>query len=60
MIVSQSPMPGSDTLFRLIANGSQTLQSKGYSRKAQENVVAPMPEDLAVNWSPQTGPFLRL
>jgi mono/diheme cytochrome c family protein len=32
-----------DTLFRLIAYGSQTLQSKGYSRKAQENVVAPMP-----------------
>ena len=43
MIVSQSPMPGSDTLFRLFAYGSQTLQSKGYSRKAQENVVAPMP-----------------
>jgi mono/diheme cytochrome c family protein len=32
-----------DTLFRLIAYGSQTLQSKGYTRKAQENVVAPMP-----------------
>jgi mono/diheme cytochrome c family protein len=32
-----------DTLFRLIAYGSQTLQSKGYSRKAEENVVAPMP-----------------
>jgi mono/diheme cytochrome c family protein len=32
-----------DTLFRLVAYGSQTLQSKGYSRKAQENVVAPMP-----------------
>lgn len=32
-----------DTLFRLVAYGSQTLQSKGYSRKAEENVVAPMP-----------------
>jgi mono/diheme cytochrome c family protein len=32
-----------DTLFRLVTYGSQTLQSKGYSRKAQENVVAPMP-----------------
>jgi mono/diheme cytochrome c family protein len=32
-----------DTLFRLITYGSQTLQSKGYTRKAQENVVAPMP-----------------
>jgi len=32
-----------DTLFRLITYGSQTLQGKGYIRKAQENVVAPMP-----------------
>jgi mono/diheme cytochrome c family protein len=32
-----------DTLFRLVAYGSQVLQSKGYSRKAQENVVGPMP-----------------
>ncbi|HSY05982.1 MAG TPA: c-type cytochrome [Steroidobacteraceae bacterium] len=32
-----------DTLFRLVAYGSQTLQSKGYSRIAQENVVGPMP-----------------
>jgi len=32
-----------DTLFRLVTYGSQTLQSKGYSRKAFENVVAPMP-----------------
>lgn len=32
-----------DTLFRLVAYGSQELQAKGYSRKAQENVVAPMP-----------------
>ena len=33
-----------DTLFRLVAYGSQTLQEKGYSRKAQENVVGPMPQ----------------
>ena len=32
-----------DTLFRLIAYGSQTLQSKGYSRKAEEQVVGAMP-----------------
>lgn len=32
-----------DTLFRLIAYGSQTLQSKGYTRTGLENVVAPMP-----------------
>ena len=32
-----------DTLFRLVAYGSQELQSKGYSRTGQENVVAPMP-----------------
>jgi len=32
-----------DTLFRLIAYGSDTLQSKGYSRKASENVVGAMP-----------------
>ena len=32
-----------DTLFRLVAYGSETLQSKGYSRKATENVVGPMP-----------------
>lgn len=32
-----------DTLFRLVAYGSQDLQAKGYSRKGQENVVAPMP-----------------
>jgi mono/diheme cytochrome c family protein len=32
-----------DTLFRLIAYGSDVLQSKGYSRKAQENVVGAMP-----------------
>ena len=33
-----------DTLFRLVAYGSQILQSKGYSRHAFENVVAPMPQ----------------
>jgi mono/diheme cytochrome c family protein len=33
-----------DTLFRLVAYGSQILQSKGYSRHAIENVVAPMPQ----------------
>ena len=32
-----------DTLFRLIALGSQGLQSKGYVRKGMESVVAPMP-----------------
>jgi mono/diheme cytochrome c family protein len=32
-----------DTLFRLVAYGSQDLQSKGYSRKGMENIVAPMP-----------------
>ena len=32
-----------DTLFRLVAYGSDGLQSKGYSRKAQENVVGAMP-----------------
>jgi mono/diheme cytochrome c family protein len=33
-----------DTLFRLVAYGTQILQSKGYSRKAQESVVGPMPQ----------------
>ena len=33
-----------DTLFRLVSYGSQILQSKGYSRIAQENVVGPMPQ----------------
>jgi len=32
-----------DTLFRLVAYGTQTLQSQGYSRKALPTVVAPMP-----------------
>ena len=32
-----------DTLFRLVAYGSATLQSNGYSRKAEENVVGAMP-----------------
>jgi mono/diheme cytochrome c family protein len=37
-----------DTLFRLVTYGSQVLQSKGYTRKAEENVVAPMPEMGAI------------
>jgi mono/diheme cytochrome c family protein len=32
-----------DTLFRLVAYGTDTLQSHGYARKAQESVVGPMP-----------------
>lgn len=32
-----------DTLFRLVAYGSQALQEKGYTRKGLENIVAPMP-----------------
>ena len=32
-----------DTLFRLVAYGSDGLQSKGYTRKSQENVVGAMP-----------------
>ena len=32
-----------DTLFRLITLGSDGLQKQGYSRKARENVVGPMP-----------------
>jgi mono/diheme cytochrome c family protein len=32
-----------DTLFRLIALGSDALQKQGYSRKGSENVVGPMP-----------------
>lgn len=32
-----------DTLFRLMTYGSETLQSKGYSRKGAENVVGAMP-----------------
>ncbi len=32
-----------DTLFRLVSYGSQALQQKGYVRKAEESVVAPMP-----------------
>jgi mono/diheme cytochrome c family protein len=32
-----------DTLFRLVAYGTDALQGKGYTRKAQENVVGPMP-----------------
>jgi mono/diheme cytochrome c family protein len=33
-----------DTLFRLVAYGSQILQEKGYTRKGMENVVGPMPQ----------------
>ncbi|HEY8275635.1 MAG TPA: c-type cytochrome [Methyloceanibacter sp.] len=32
-----------DTLFRLIALGSDGLQKQGYTRKGSENVVGPMP-----------------
>jgi mono/diheme cytochrome c family protein len=32
-----------DTLFRLIALGSDELQKQGYTRKGSENVVGPMP-----------------
>jgi mono/diheme cytochrome c family protein len=32
-----------DTLFRLVALGSDELQRAGYSRTGQENVVGPMP-----------------
>ena len=32
-----------DTLFRLVALGSDELLSKGYTRKGHENVVGPMP-----------------
>jgi len=32
-----------DTLFRLVAYGSQVLLDKGYTRKGLENIVAPMP-----------------
>ena len=32
-----------DTLFRLVALGSDELQRAGYSRIGQENVVGPMP-----------------
>jgi mono/diheme cytochrome c family protein len=32
-----------DTLFRLVAVGSDVLQSKGYTRIGTENVVGPMP-----------------
>jgi mono/diheme cytochrome c family protein len=32
-----------DTLFRLVALGSDGLQKQGYARKGSENVVGPMP-----------------
>ncbi len=33
----------SDTLFRLITEGTDELQTHGYARKGRENVVGPMP-----------------
>jgi mono/diheme cytochrome c family protein len=41
-----------DTLFRLIALGSDELQKQGYSRKGSENVVGPMPPMGTVLKSP--------
>ena len=32
-----------DTLFRVIALGSDELKKQGYARKGSENVVGPMP-----------------
>jgi hypothetical protein len=32
-----------DTLFRLVALGSDALQKQGYKRKGSESVVGPMP-----------------
>lgn len=32
-----------DTLFRLVAYGTETLQAKGYARTGTEGVVGPMP-----------------
>ena len=32
-----------DTLFRLVALGSDGLKAHGYARKGSENVVGPMP-----------------
>jgi mono/diheme cytochrome c family protein len=32
-----------DTMFRLIAEGTDVLRGHGYSRKGRENVVGPMP-----------------
>jgi hypothetical protein len=43
----KSPYPDfakvDDTLFRLVALGSDGLKKQGYSRKGSENVVGPMP-----------------
>ncbi len=36
-----------DTLFRLITLGTQELQKRGYTRKARENVRAPMPSQAS-------------
>jgi mono/diheme cytochrome c family protein len=35
--------PDDDTLFRLVALGSDELKKQGYVRKGSENVVGPMP-----------------
>ena len=35
--------PNDDTLFRLVALGSDELKKQGYVRKGSENVVGPMP-----------------
>lgn len=35
--------PDDDTLFRLLAKGSEELQAEGYTRIARERVVGPMP-----------------
>jgi len=36
--------PDDDTLFRLVALGSDELQKQGYHRVKQEVVVGPMPQ----------------
>ncbi len=41
-----------DTLFRLIALGSDDLQKQGFSRQAIENIVAPMPSFGSIITSP--------
>jgi len=41
-----------DTLFRLVALGSNDLQGQGFSRQAIENIVAPMPSFGSIITSP--------
>ncbi len=41
-----------DTLFRLVALGSDDLQKQGFSRQAIENIVAPMPSFGSIITSP--------